>query len=357
MLVAIALAALLYFRLDEESQRLCEAALNKQCEPFVARVGSARYTPGRGVTMYDVEIVEPLPWRSPRGVLQVEELHVEGKFDIANLMRGKPVITRIVAKSPRLAVTRRKDGTWNVVDLHPKGSGGPMPRVEVRDATVLLASESGGADHTIGVHHLDASIARSADEPNRIAFSVTARDTLAAKVEASGDAAADGSDLRVNYQIDGLPITKSLLSSLTHYRLAMPLPLPVSGVASVGGSVSKPREGPLDWRANFQLQDGQVGLPGVKRPLRAIALAGEARGDGLRIDRCNANWGDATVRLAGNRRGWGFFAPVALRCEVNDFEVATLPVELLPQQAAKVWNRFRPLGRADIQADVVFDGR
>lgn len=357
MVLAIALAAFLYLRLDEESQRLCEAALNKHCEPFVARVGSAQYTPGRGVTMYDVEIVEQLPWRSPRGILQVEELHVEGKFDVANLMRGKPVITRIVAKTARLAATRRKDGTWNVADFRPKPSEGPLPRVEVRDATVLLASESGGADRTIGVHHIDATLAPSAEAPGRVEFNVTARDTLANALELRGNATRDASGLRVDYKVEGLPLSKKLLTSLVHYRLIKPFPLPIRGQVSVEGHVAQTSDQPLDWQAAFQLDGGEITVPGVKRPLSAVALGGEARADGLRLDRCQANWGDATIRAAGTRRGWGFFSPVALRCQIDDFDVASMPVAMLPDSAAKLWQRFRPLGRADVSADVVFDGR
>ncbi|TWT99669.1 hypothetical protein Pla108_06120 [Botrimarina colliarenosi] len=357
--LAAALAVFLYFRLDDEAQRLCEAALNRHCEPsFVARVGAARYTPGQGVTMYNVEIVERLNWRPPRGVLQIDELHVQGQFDVASLMRGKPVITRIVAKAPRLAITKREDGTWNVADFQFRRSGGaPIPRVDLQNATVLLTSEARGKGQTLGLHHLHATIDPVADSNKQLNVVITARDTIARTVEARGVVAADGSQFRLEYKAEGVQTTSELMGSLAHFGFIRPMALPLRGAVSFSGEVSQPAGGKLDWRTAFNFAGGEARLAALKRPLTEVKIVGEATPGGLRIDNAGARWGDSVIRLAGRREGWGFFAPLAVRCRMDDFDLAATPTGMLPAKAANAWQRFRPLGRADVAVDVSFDGR
>lgn len=357
VLIAVALGAFLYFRLDDEAQRLSEAALNRYCEPFVARVGSATFAPGRGVIMRNVEIVEQVAWSAPRGVLQIEELQVEGNFDVGMLMRGKPLVTRVVAKSPRVAATRRSDGTWNLADLKlPPSSGAPPPRIEVRNATVMLTDESGDAEHTFGVHHLNASLAPNLGEPGVFAIDAEARDTFARTLKVNGTTSADAKAINLTYRVEGLELSPERLSRLTSLGLVRAPKLPVRGLLTVAGAVKKtPGEKP-DWNAAFTLASGECRLPQVKRPLTELSLVGEANALGVSIDRGEGRWGDSTVVLAGRRNGWSLFSPFAVRCRATDYDLAATPIELMPDRIGRLWNRFRPLGRADIAFDLAFDG-
>lgn len=356
VVLAIALGCFLYFRLDDEAQRLSEAALNRYCAPFTARVGSASFTPGRGVTMRNVEIFEQVSWRSPRGVLQVEELLVEGDFDIGTLLRGRPVVTRVIAKSPRLAATRRRDGTWNVADLKPPPTGkAPPPTIELRNATVMLTNEAREDAERFGVHHLNAILAPSKTEPGRFEVQAEARDTFAQALAVNGTAKADGSAFELAYQVDGLEVSPDRFKSLARLGLRVPA-LPFRGLLSVSGSVASTDQQPLAWKAAFTLASGEYRIPNVKRPLTEIQLTGEANPDGLRIDRGNARWGDALVVVAGRRDGWSLFAPIALRCRATDYDLASTPVEMLPERVAKLWRRFSPLGSVDASVDFAFDG-
>lgn len=362
VLLAVALGAFLYFRLDDEAQRLSEVALNRYCTPFVARVGSASFTPGRGVTMRNVEIVEPVSWRSPRGVLQVEELQVEGNFDLGTLLRGRPIVTRVIAKSPKLAATRRRDGTWNLADIEPPAAGkSPPPTVELRNATVMLTSESRANQpqavaERFGIHHLNAILTPSKEAPGRFEVRAEARDTFARTLELNGTAQADGSAFELAYKVDGLAVSPDRFQSLAKLGVARVPPLPFRGLLSVVGRVASRDAEPLVWNAAFTLASGECRMPNVKRPLTEIQLTGEADASGLRIDRGDARWGDASLVVAGRRDGWSLFAPIALRCRATDYDLASTPVAMLPERVAKLWERFRPLGRIDASVDLAFDG-
>lgn len=358
LVAIVALGVYFYFRLDEEARRLCESALNRHCAPFTARVGAARFTPGRGVAMYDVEIVEPLPNQPARGVLLVDELAIEGDFDVASLMRGKPKIKRVVAKSPRLAATRLASGAWNLEAIRaaPAGGGGPPPAVELRNATIVLAHEH-DAGQSLAVHHLDLSAAPSVADPARIEFTASARDTVAKKLLCRGDAAVDGSSCKVRFDASGVQLDHSLAARLASFGLKSLRAVPVRGSLAAEGALSIEQGRLADWRVAARLEGGEVQAPGVRRPLTDVSLAATATPDALRIDDANAQWGDSTIRLAGRRSGWSIFSPLAVRLRVTEVDVASIPVAMLPSDARRHWERFRPAGRADITADVVFDGR
>lgn len=358
VLLAIALGTFLYFRIDDEAHRLCETALNRYCQPFRAHVGAARFVPGRGVTMHDVQIVEETPFGPSRGVMQVEELVVEGDFDLRALLRGKPTVRRVVAKTPRLAATKLRDGTWNLARLKPPPTSGDRPpTIELRDATILLATERGNPEHTIGLRHVNATVAPSAESPGRMAITVAASNTLAGRLELRGEATEDGSAYDFQYRAEGLEVTSKLFAAINRYSPRRAPPLPVSGRVSAAGSVASTGVGaPLVWDAAFSVVQGRYRLPGVERPLTEVELTGAADPDGLRIDSGSARWGDARVRMAGRRNGWSLFAPLAMRGRIEDYDLASTPVSLLPDEAARAWGRFRPRGRAEIDVEVGYDG-
>ncbi len=360
VVLVIALGTFVYFRWDDEAHRISAATLNRYCAPFEARVGSTQFAPGRGVTLHNVQIVEPVAWGPARGVLHIEELQVEGAFDLQSLLRGKPIVKRIVAKTPRLAATRQKDGTWNLAGFKPPPAGGqPMPTIELRNATVLLTGESGDPKRSLGLHHVDATIKPSTDDPNRIAITATARNTIARSFEVRGEAAKNGSSFDLNYRVEGVELSRELFGSLYRYGLMKMPPQPVRGLLSVAGKASLSAGQPMRGTANFELASGEYRWPGIDRPLTEIALAGEATPAGLKIDRGSARWGDASLRFAGQRTGWSLLTPtpMAWRCRVENFDVGSTPRRLLPARAAQMFDRFRPAGRTDIECDLAYDGR
>lgn len=355
LVVAVALGAYLYFRLDDEAKRLSESVLARYCEPFEVRVASASFTPGRGVTIRGVEIIEQIGWRPARGVAQIEELRVEGDFDLATLLKGKPVVRRIVAKRPRVAATLREDGTWNLADLRlpPRGDT-PTPRVEVLDATLLVVTDSGAAT-PVALSHLNASLAPD-DSTGLLRAEVTARDSLARHVRIEGATAPDGARFRFESAVDGFAVTPELIATLKAIGWAPAAAPGVRGQLSLKATASRDGPGPIDWSADYTWASGEFALPGVERPLTDMRLAGVADGAGLRIDEGAAKWGDSRVRLIGKRNGWSPLSPAAARLRIDGFNTSSVPVATLPDPVRRLWSRFRPSGLGNVAVDVVFDG-
>lgn len=353
--LAIALGAFLYFRLDDEAQRLCEATLGRQLEPFGVRVGAARVHPGHGVTMYEVEVVERLPYGPPRGVLQVEEVQLHGDFDVATLMSGRPVIRRVVLKSPRVAATLRADGSWNIADLRPPQGAGPPPRFEVQNATVLLVREESGSPAAVGLSHVDAVLEPTESGEFRVA--VTARDTLAKSAELRGVVARDGSNFALDFELREVTALPTLAAACAALGMPGGGRFPVEGALNASGRVGRTPDRPLDWRVAFALEGGVCRLPGIERPLRELSVRGDARPEGVVVEALSARWSDALLLAAGRRQGWSPNASLAMRCRAEGLDAQTLPIDVLPEPVRRVWDRFRPRGRADAAFDLAFDGR
>ncbi|MEQ8849786.1 AsmA-like C-terminal region-containing protein [Botrimarina sp.] len=355
LLVVIALGAYLYFRLDDEAQRLSESMLARYCAPFDVRVASASFAPGRGVTIRGVEIVEQLGWRPARGVAQIEELRVEGDFDLVTLLNGKPVIRRIVAKRPRVAATLREDGSWNVADFRlPPLSGGPRPRVDVQDATLLLLTESAPAS-PVAISRLSLTLTPDADT-GLFRLEADARETLAKTIRVNGRVSADGATLDATASVESLAVTPELIGALQTLGWASPTLPPLRGELTLTADARRDAGAPIDWNARFDWRGGELRVPRVERPLTETRLAGTAGPAGLQVDDGAARWGDARLRLVGKRNGWTAMAPAAVRLRIDDFDAATTPVDLLPGPAARAWRRFLPAGRGDVAIDLVFNG-
>ena len=353
----MAVGGYLFFRLDDETHRVCETTLARLCEPWATRVGSARFHAGSGVTMYDVEILQRRPGRASQTLLEIAELRIEGQFDVSALLSGKPRMRRVVAKGARVFATRRLDGRWNLESFRPPARGaGPPPALELQDATLFVRDQTAPEAGLIKLEHLHATVT-PASNGDGFLLDAGAEETLAKKIRIKGTLSGDAKRFDLQMVTEGLPLSPPIVS-LLKANISSPLPLPsVFGFVSLDTRVSRATPGgPIDWRVGFQLEQGELRTPLLARPLGSIRVAGEASTGQLRIDRLSATWGDATLRVAGRRQGWSWNSPAAFRVRVDNFNLAETPTGYLFGQARKLWDRFKPLGVANLALDAQYNG-
>ncbi|MGL4512986.1 MAG: AsmA-like C-terminal region-containing protein [Lacipirellulaceae bacterium] len=353
--VALAAGAYLYLRLDDETRRVVEAALARGCEPFQARVGGARLIAGRGVSIVNLELLDARPGHAPTCVLRIDELVLEGKFDVATLLRSRPRVERVVLRRPQACLVRESSGDWNLARLKlPDCGGNAPPRVVVEDATLYVSDGSLGATPLV-LRNVAATL--EPDAAGGMQVSATAENTLAKRVAATGvvDHRRKAFDLRV--EVDGLELNDDVVRGLAGAGGAPPGVESLRATVGVRAGLRKPEgAAPIDWDVTFEATGAEVRFAGHKRPLSDVEVAGEVRPDSVRIDRAIGRWGDATVRAVGRRDGAADNAPIALRVRVDQLDVATVPYDALPAVGRKLWDRFQPRGEADLAIDARFDG-
>ncbi|MEM6330803.1 MAG: hypothetical protein AAF790_11185, partial [Planctomycetota bacterium] len=198
LLLAAALAGggYLYFRLDEEIRRYAEGALAQHYTGLDVRVGGARFVPGQGVVVYDISLAEPeqpslVVTPSPTAgqtLLSIAELSLEGRFDVQQLLEGKPRIDRVVLRRPVLTAHRRADGAWTTQALAALpdfgGSGAPRAAVKVVGATVVVADASKPMAPIVTLRNLNAwtEPQRQGDPAGVVRLRATAEETLAKRI-------------------------------------------------------------------------------------------------------------------------------------------------------------------------------
>ncbi len=370
--VALAIVALLvvgcylYLRLDDETRRLAELALSRNCEPFVAKVGSASFAPGKGVVMHDVQLLEPLANGTTETVLQIDELRLEGRFDIASLMRAAPEVNRVVVRKPKMLVARRPDGSWNYQSLRmPRPSGSNPPSVEIQNATLVLRDKFNQRNQQYKLQELNATINPSpTGEPSSYDFLVGSKNFIAKEIKLAGKINLATGSFEANTQVLQALLSQDLLTSLPlpialANKLASIRPLPAMRIATSFNATAR-RGGfnqPVDWAAKFQITDGEIHLAQLQRPLTSLRVVGECDNNQLRINQSHALWGDATLNAALHRKGWHSNAPLATRCQLTNCDVTHMPIAAAPVEAQNLWQRFRPTGIADLALDATFDGK
>lgn len=366
ILALLVVGGYLYLRLDDETRRLAEHALSRNCEPFIARVGSASFTASKGVTMYNVQLLEPGPNGSNETVLEVDELRLEGRFDIASLLRATPEINRVIVNRPKVLVARRPDGRWNYQSLRlPQPTGAKPPRVEINNATLVLRDQFNQRNQQYTLQDLNATVSPSSTgEPSAFDFTLDSKNFIAKEVKLAGKINLATGSFEANTQVQQAVLSHDLLASLPlpaslTKSLSSVQPLPAMRIAtSFNANASRAGHNqPINWAAKFQVEDGEIHLTQLQRPVTALRILGECDNQQLRIIQADGRWGDASLQAALHRNGWLANAPLAARCRLTNCDVSNLPIASAPLEAQKLWQRFRPTGMVNLALDVTFDGQ
>ncbi|TWT86909.1 hypothetical protein Mal64_37390 [Pseudobythopirellula maris] len=359
---ALGLGAYLYLRLDEETRRIAEHSIAASFPDMAVRVGSARFVTGSGVVMYDVELAERVGAGGQRPVLVVEEVRLQGEFDVGSLLSGKPSVEHVVLKRPRLHAVRRPGGEWNFAAMKSTKEGDCAPRVTVTDATLLVEDEASPGKPPRVVQNVNLKVTPVTQKPGappseHYRFEASADDVIAARLEASGEFDAASGALSVNAQAERFAISDSLIAWLP---AAIPLglaPSELRGLLDGGLSVSRPSSSaPLAWRANFRVSQGTIRHPRLGAPITDLSIEGACDNQRLSVARLEGLLGDTHFVAACNREGWSLFSPLAARCRVDGLDLDRLPRQGLPESAQRLLARFDPHGVVDVTASVAFDG-
>ncbi len=349
----------LYFNLDDETHRIAERALQEHCRPFHATIGSARYVSGKGVTVYDLHLTESYANGQVESVLHIDELKLEGRFDVATLVRSHPEVERVIIRRPRLLAKRYQDGTWNLSKLVPPSHAktGKSPQVFIEKGTLILDDQKNATSQPITLQDLDIGLGPSARQSGWYDFSLVSSNFFAKKIDLKGSVNPASSGFQITAHVDSAILNHQIIDALPIPAIEQQLPA-MRGLVSFSGTAGRASLAePIRWNTEFNLSNGEFHLPQLQRPLTKLALSGSCSNEQLRVSNATAVWGNAQIQAVLHRNGWSKDAPLATRCRVTNCDIKNLPIGLGPNSAQELWNRFQPDGIADISVEASFDGQ
>lgn len=108
----------------------------------------ARRLEGRGIEIRGLSIGSLHSETSSRDLLYIDEMFLECRADLSELLGGHPRVKRLIVRRMKLHATCSQEGRWNIAGLLPPPNfGGSLPAMVLEDSTVELQDlcrQSGG---------------------------------------------------------------------------------------------------------------------------------------------------------------------------------------------------------------------
>lgn len=373
VVIAVVVAAqYFYMRVDEEIRVRTEGLLAKLCPQLTVQVRSARLVEGEGIEIRGISC-----WMgTSKGrdkCLFLDEVFLSCNTDLRELVKGLPVIQKVVVRRPEVRVTRLADGTWDLAALaRPQSkspSNKPLPEIiiegavlEIRDAqrehpqTYTLRD---GAIHLTPVAHQFA-----ADAPPTSGFSVKAslRGDYLRWVECTGTAWLSG-QATGKLLVDGLEVCPELFAALPDV-LFEKVPLPRSEWPELRGTVGAevdfaidPAQAqPVQFSAVASLSRATLSDARLPLPLRDLDVRVQCHNGGVTIDSLSARQGNAKIQMAGQMWGWKWGSPLQVTGSLENWVVDNRLVDLMPEKMLSYWKEYDPALRVDVRMAVTYDG-
>lgn len=361
---ALAVGGYLYFKLDDEIRRQVEVLVGNHYRNFNVRVGSARFDPDRGIAIDNLSLTPKAAGDSEEPIVTIGEMYLAGELRIEQLLTNQMHIRDIVIRHAKLRAVRRSDGQWNSAALLPLPHfSDETPRISIEDAGATIECTSAAAAKPWALQGINLQLVPlplAPGQPSAMAhFQIegTTSGLPTREFRLSGQIGGDGL-LDVTATAAGIDISPALVTKLPPDVAAHLSGTDFSGQGDVelrlkrADSLSK-----LNWSAAFKVDRGRLNHSTLPDPLTDVSLEGSANAERLAIKRMDAKLGPASVTLALNRSGWAANAPVAISMKVLGFQLSDRLQSTLPESQARIWQRYRPIGSADADVRLMFDGK
>ncbi len=332
---------------------------------LLVRVGSAQLVEGEGIRVRGLRIVEPGAEGPHAELLAIDEMTLVCETDLRRLLTGDVKVDHLVVRRPVLRVTRRPDGSYSATKLlpFPRMSDDP-PEVRIEGGTIELFDPTRNPSSTLTLRDVNLVLRPPGSDADPDCTSRWVEGTLGGDhfqrmaLKGSVDGCEETWDL--GGVIEGLTLSPQLRDALpepaaTHLRAVDD----VRGQVSLTFRVHRPPGEPPPGRfaVSGRLSHGRIDDRRLPYPLTDARAAFRVTEDGFAIDDLTARANEATVRLSCRRSGFGSRDPIQVRAEVRQLELGRSLVDVLPEPMREQWYQYRPAGRVDVDADLVFDGR
>lgn len=359
---ALCVGGYLYLRLDEEIRCFAEQTLADHYTGLKVEVGSARYVPGRGVTVFDIDLSQPLRGDASESIqlLHIDELNLVGRFELKQLATGNSGVERIVIRRPHLLAHRGGDNRWAFEQMLPMPKFGKQsPPLSIESASVTISEARRPETSPLTLRGIDLSITRegSSGSSEQMKFSGQMRESFAKAITFGGEINLATGQIALNADVSSLKLNRELLRSLPGLPAELTSQIELEAVASANVKLNSAGRGmPLNWSSTFSIKNGSLNHSKLPSPLSNLDASGQCSTAGLSLRSFKANSGSTTIALACNRTGWSTNAPLAAQGRVTDLVVDGKLERSLPAPLLKLCRRFKPTGTVNATGKVTYDG-
>lgn len=378
VVVGIAVVAggvFMYARMDDEIRQRVQRLLAEQYPELSVSVGGARLVEGRGIAVYDLQLVDPSAPPGSDSLLSIDELMLACDAQLVKLMQGPPDVTRVEVKRPRLAVRRDRAGRWNVASLLPKKSLGTRPpQVIIHNGALSIRDELNREAPAISLAELHLTVTPTASQGNAaigLKIDGALGGAIARRIDVQATVAGPNWQGAGTIDIEQLQLDEQLMAwarpMLPPWLQTVRASATLDG--KVGASWSDLRT-PPNLQATLAVTGGRVEDPRLPAPI--TELAGRLRVDGelQEIKDLHGRCGPAAVAISLNRTGWNLRAPLALAARADNVPLdgplhgpiyhTLITAESEGLEIAGLlreqWDKYQPEGVVDATIQGTFDG-
>ncbi|MBN2216214.1 MAG: AsmA-like C-terminal domain-containing protein [Pirellulales bacterium] len=360
----VALGAVLYLgpRVDQEIRRQVEARIASHYPGLKVTVRSAFRVEGKGIEIRDLSIYDPRPTGDQEALLHVEQIIIDCKTDLIDLVDDGVCASHVTIRRPTLRLTRLADGAWQGRQLWPPPKFSDLPpnaTIEQGAVEVVDLSKSPPSTMTFRDVNLSAENQPRADgappgPPIRVIRGTLIGDGLG-RVDIEAQCDTEQLDWRLAGAAHDLEISPEL-------RGALPRPLAESLAALAGfrGRARLQFQAQSDpaaargcrFAATGQVTQGRLDDARLPYPWTNIRATVHVNNEGLAVEDLHAAGGRSTLWIS---RGWvGFASPAPwfVQANLTQFTLDQRLRDLLGETMRATWDKFRPAGEIDLAAEL-----
>ena len=348
---AVVCRQLIIAQLDEQIRLRVQAMFAEHYRDMDVRIQAARRIEGQGIELRGFTLSAQGEASRYRDLLYIDEMFLQCRADLAELLGGKPKVKRLIVRRMRVRATCHQDGTWNAARLLPLPDfGGSVPLITLEDSTVELQDlcrKSGGSWDLRGIN-LAATCRQKKGEWQ---FQGSLQGDHFKRVKLQGKVDTQKKSWVAWGTIDGLEMSQQLTDSL---------PNDVAKYLSVLATLRARAH--LSFRVGHQpgdpqlitcvvqghLSEGRVDDPRLPSPLTDLEADVYADNQQIRVEHVTARSGPTSMEL---------------NCCCSDFlsdqpqldlsaQIRQLPLDgrlqkVLPARFLDDWEKFSPTGTVD----------
>lgn len=390
MVVALLIAAIVFiFRfiapqtVGEQVRRHVEQTIREHYPDLQVTIGRGRVEPNIGLILDDIRFALPDrrasgdaadngSWLTGRLGINADEsqelLHIDQVVVIVSanlpklLDKENPLVTqRVVVSGIRANAWVDAAGAISLASLWPPPKFGNVacPRIEVRNAKVAFLTES-TQSRPIELNLAQAVILKHPDaNADETRATIASAGSCTSTVTANGTASfADrfalqvttrGNQSDIRAEIRGGKWTSDLIDRIPQpYRAKLEAMRGLELVADTTAVMRVEPGKPINYATRSRIHDGRFRHPRSSMPVKDIRGVLSCNPQGVKIESCQAFWGEARLKLDGEMIGYAQPLQASLNVSASNLMLDQRFAAVIPDRLEAGWKKIEPRGLIDV---------
>lgn len=345
--------------LGETARRKFLSQLRDHYTGLSVTIGRGRFDPDVGIIFEDLRIAEPassaFQFRAQE-LVRVERMTIVANLHPEKLLEKKiPMTTRrVVLEGVEANVWLDAEGKASLDKLLPMPNLGPAaPVMQIRNAKVRLI----GGDpqlRPVDIEIASGLIETKTDAAGSVERKITlrGRSDFANNFVVQCDMIAGSTDLRAT--IKNAHLDRDLFERLpSQWSDQLREARDLDCVCDTSLSLFQSADGKRNYRLRTTLHEGRFSHPELPKPITHLRGVIACDPTGITIEASQGMIGDAVFRVSGKVDGFGWPAPANLHVTARGLLLDDQLASAIPVSMRTNWDRLRPYGRIDVDADMV----